>query len=136
MKILLCLALCWFLMAQAAEQVAPTFYVFAPSTESDVYKQQMRSLRDSRAGLEERGVTIWEVVAHGLGRAMNGHEHWHGAQLYTIAVFPSQFTLLLLDKNGGVRLRLLQSLPAAAIFAYNRYDPLKGRKSERKNNKV
>ena len=114
-------------------------YVFAPSIHDEAYKVQTRNLQHARQDFAGRGIEIWEVFSHGLVRLMDDHsqEYTCAQDLYdAYAVFSSRFTLLLLNEKGEVTLRLLQPLPAQAIFVYLDAAPIRQEALRSKNNKV
>lgn len=79
--------------------------VFAPAAEDPAYREQMEMLRAARAGLKERDIVVLTDDDPGaLGRLRTG-----------LAL--DGFTVMLVGKDGGVKLRADRPVAAEELFA-------------------
>ena len=113
-------------------------YIFAPDAEAEPYLMQRRNLREGKAGIKKRDLTIVEVF-HNSDVIMNGRSFGSLAARSLCddyAIMPSHFAVLLLDEDRKVRLRLLRPVKAEELFSFIDTIPLRSPKSNTDKNKV
>jgi hypothetical protein len=107
--------------------------VFAPSAEEPAYRTQVRLLIDNAAGCEERDIVLFLLPVEGR-RTVDGTPVSHGAsdllwKQFRVPV--DRFAILLVGKDGGVKLRSEEPVSADEIFRLIDRMPLRRREMQR-----
>ncbi|GGF26756.1 DUF4174 domain-containing protein [Hymenobacter cavernae] len=82
----------------------------APTADNGEFKQQKSLLSQDAKAMQERDIQVLELVANQLSEA---DKQYLQQQL---KVVPDQFTVLLLGKDGGVKLRQTEPLTTQQLF--------------------
>jgi hypothetical protein len=92
--------------------------VFAPSAEDVHYKTQMADIAEHEQGLDERDVVLFSVLAEGTSQA--GKESLTMAQAAALQAYfdvdPTAFMVVLVGKDGGVKLQKDQVISTQELF--------------------
>ena len=109
----------------AAEPAVPigsarVLLVFAPSGQDPRLDEQQRMLSEDREGAAERDLVLVPVAGTGpaskaTGRTIDEAGNRRLRERYAVAA--GTFSVLLIGKDGGVKLRSRSVVPAARLFA-------------------
>jgi hypothetical protein len=104
--------------------------VFTPSENSDLLTQQLELWQNAQDGLEERDLLYWIVTPDKVvspdGQSYSPqkfHSYWK--------VEDKKFEVLLIGKDGGVKLRQNELLQNAKLFAIIDAMPMRKREMEK-----
>ncbi|RIV19361.1 DUF4174 domain-containing protein [Fibrisoma montanum] len=85
--------------------------VYAPSDQSADYRQQKELLADETAGLDDRDMLVIDALENRLATADKTYLRDN------LNVTPGNFAVLLIGKDGGVKIRQTKPLATKALFA-------------------
>jgi hypothetical protein len=92
--------------------------VFAPDADSTLYLRQQETLSDAEPGLNERDVVVISVLEDIVSMKERPAEPVSADDLRGAHdVLPHQFRVVLIGKDGGVKLRQEEPILAADLFA-------------------
>jgi hypothetical protein len=92
--------------------------LFSPSPENPAYQAIVRQLQEKASGVRERDLLVFHVLEPGKS-FMNSREiSPAGAKALRqrFAIAPGTFTLVLVGKDGGVKLKRTDRVALAEIF--------------------
>lgn len=104
--------------------------IFAPSTSDERYMEQERLLADEESGLEDRDLLLLRILEDGTGAAAGepvpaeaaaSARREHGVE-------DGRFAVALVGRDGGVKFRADEPVPATEIFG--RIDAMPMRRRE------
>ncbi|WP_324677483.1 DUF4174 domain-containing protein [Hymenobacter sp. GOD-10R] len=84
--------------------------LYAPAADNAEFKQQKSLLAQAQGAVHDRDIRVLELTANQLSAA---DKQYLQQQL---KVEPTQFTVLLIGKDGGVKLRQTKALTAQQLF--------------------
>jgi hypothetical protein len=93
-------------------------FVFAPSAEDGRLVRQRAALDEQRKGVVDRHLVRFDVMADNAVRN-GGEDLGEGAAAFlrrTFAVEPESYTVILVGKDGGEKMRRTAVVPVAEIF--------------------
>jgi hypothetical protein len=92
--------------------------VFAPDADSALYRQQQQMLLVAECGLNERDMVIIFVIRDAVSTKGSPAAPVAAVDLRdAYGVLPHEFRVVLIGKDGGVKLRQEEPISAADLFA-------------------
>lgn len=92
--------------------------VFAPSTDSSQYRQQMQAWQADAAGTDERDLKVMQILGTGQsqvdGRSLNSASAERLRQQFRIT--PEEFAVILVGKDGTEKQRSQTPIDLATLF--------------------
>ena len=112
--------------------------VFAPSSNSDVYKRQMQEFEGQEHGILDRDLIILELFEDGESRWGNKSlsERVAPRMRRQFEVGEGEFVLILIGKDGTVKLRSNHPVAASKIFDLIDSMPMRQEEMRRKQNSI
>jgi hypothetical protein len=108
--------------------------IFAPSAEEPDYRALLEQIRAQESGIRERDVIVFQVLARGESRKGEASitKGAGDALRDRFNVKPNQFTVILVGKDGGEKLRRTSALDLRDVFGLidsmpMRQEEMKGR---------
>ena len=109
--------------------------LFAPHSENKLFKQLQSEIGTQKYGVKDRDLVIFEVLDTGTSR-MNRtpiDRREADALRHNFAVPQNSFTLILVGKDGGVKLKRSDQTSLAEIFALIDSMPMRKKEMRQKN---
>jgi len=112
--------------------------VFAPSSNSDVYKRQMQEFEGEEDGVLDRDLLIFELFEDGESRQGDTSlsERVAPRLRRQFEVGEGEFLLVLIGKDGTVKLRSNHPVAAPKIFGLIDSMPMRQEETRRKQNRI
>ena len=110
-------------------------FIFAPSTDTDSYREQESRLKGREEGLEDRDMLVFRVVSEGQSR-MDDRELTEADETYLRERFdvgPDEFAVILVGKDGTEKMR--RGAPVEVDEVFDRIDAMPMRRREMKQRK-
>jgi len=109
--------------------------LFAPSAEDPAYRALGRELQEQAQGVQDRDLVVFHVLEQGQSSVAGQEISPAAAQALRqrFAVRPGLFTVVLVGKDGGVKLQHTGQVALADIFAL--IDSMPMRQQERRRQK-
>jgi hypothetical protein len=110
--------------------------IFAGSSASDHYKSQMQELESQTAGLLDRDLIVIEVLEKGGSRFgdVSLSEQSSFQLRHRLQVEPDRFQVILIGKDGTVKLRSSEIVPVSELFGLIDSMPMRQEEMGRKQN--
>jgi hypothetical protein len=110
--------------------------VFAPSSDSDAYKRQMREFEGPVEGILDRDLIILEIIENGESRAGDTSlsEREAPQMRRQFDVRAGEFSIILIGKDGTVKLRSTVPVSVSEIFSLIDAMPMRQEEMRRKQN--
>jgi len=92
--------------------------VFAPASESADFQQQLDILGSDPAGMKDRDLFVYHIFPQGGATSEEENLATETAQALRqrYRIEPSEFTTILVGKDGGEKLRTEEPLPLQKLF--------------------
>lgn len=112
--------------------------LFAPSSDVNEFKGQKRELQSQWEGVLDRDLIIMEIFLKGDSRLMNDQlSQESGEQLRRqFRVEPDRFEVILIGKDGTVKLRNSGQVPVSDLFGLIDAMPMRQDEMRRKKNQA
>ena len=93
--------------------------IFAPSSDSDAYKQQVQEFEGQEDGILDRDLIIFQIFKRGGSHSGNASisEHQANQLRHKFGVKEGKFMIILIGKDGGVKLRSNGPVVAPELFS-------------------
>lgn len=92
--------------------------IFSPNTYTHHYRDQVRELKSAKNGIQERDLKVYHILqessASVKGEIIEGEET--DPLLSEFDVSPSEYTVILIGKDGTEKLRTNETLSARRLF--------------------
>ncbi len=112
--------------------------IFAPSSDSDGYREQMGEFRAQEDGIQDRDLIILELFENGEGRLGDTSlsERVAPKMRRQFNVMEGKFSLILVGKDGTVKLRSKIPVSISEIFSLIDAMPMRQEEMRRKQNSI
>ena len=100
--------------------------LYAPTADNAEFKQQKSMLAQDAKAVQERDIQVLELIANQLSTA---DKQYLQQQL---KVAPNQFAVLLIGKDGGVKLRQKEALATQRLFGTIDTMPMRQQEMQKK----
>lgn len=94
-------------------------FIFAPSADDARFARQWATLHERREGVADRHLVLFGVTADGVKRNDGDGLGGEAARFLrrTFAVDPGSFSVVLVGKDGGEKMRRTAAVPVKEIFS-------------------
>ena len=108
--------------------------LFASSNEDGPYQEFIKKLQGQEDELVERDLLVFSILERGQSRLGDSVINRHSAASlrYRFSITPSQFTVVLVGKDGGEKLRRGAAVDIDEIFSVIDAMPMRRREMEEK----
>jgi hypothetical protein len=108
--------------------------IFAPSSDSDAFKRQMREFEGQGDGILDRDLIIFEIFKRGRSHSGNASisEHQANQLRHQFRVKEGKFMIILIGKDGGVKLRSNDPVATSGLFSLIDGMPMRQEEMRRK----
>lgn len=93
--------------------------VLAEDSTNENFRNQMKILKESRNGLQERKLVVYQILPGKYKKGISKEAPWHSSDdLFKKFKFPrSKFEVILIGLDGGQKLKESKTIPIQTIFS-------------------
>lgn len=110
--------------------------VLAEDSADEDFQKQMKILKESRKGLEDRKLVVYQIFPGKYKKGLNDEAPWRASgDLYKkFKSVNSKFEVILIGLDGGQKLKESNTLPVQAIFSTIDAMPMRKAEMRKKGN--